>query len=348
METQYYKDIKNKRIAIFGITPPPLGGVSVHIQRITKKFKENGNQVYHFKTEFRGRKYLLAPYLIYVFLFLFWHKIIWRKIDILYYHSTCLPNSITELYFISFFKKILNFKTVLVEHNCRHMYKRNKKELSRLTKILKTIEQLVFIGNSNYQSYAENSINLSNCPIYSIEPAFLPPDISQEQKIISSYPKDINNFIKRHTPVFLANASNLYLLNQKDIYGLDKSIYILPRLKKSYPKIGLIFAISKITDKNHFEKIKKEIKINKLENNVFFIIGQHEIWPIFKDIDLFLRPTLSDGDSISIQEALFFNIPVIASNVCKRPYKVITFDVHSEKDFINKIKSCIKKNHETI
>jgi len=74
-ETQYYKNITDKNIAIFGITPPPFGGVSIHIQRVAQKFKENKNQVYHFKTEFRGRRYVLPFYLLYAAFFLIKNKI---------------------------------------------------------------------------------------------------------------------------------------------------------------------------------------------------------------------------------------------------------------------------------
>ena len=47
-------------------------------------------------------------------------------------------------------------------------------------------------------------------------------------------------------------------------------------------------------------------------------------------IDLFVRPTLSDGASVSIEEALWANIPVVASNVCQRPAQVMLYDLYHE------------------
>ncbi len=50
-----------------------------------------------------------------------------------------------------------------------------------------------------------------------------------------------------------------------------------------------------------------------------------------------MRPTLSDGASVSIQEALFFVISVVASDVCERPNQVILFKSRNVLDFTEKI-----------
>jgi hypothetical protein len=41
--------------------------------------------------------------------------------------------------------------------------------------------------------------------------------------------------------------------------------------------------------------------------------------------DVFLRPTLEDGDSISVREALALGVPVVASRVGARPAGAILF-----------------------
>ncbi|EKD23283.1 MAG: Glycosyltransferase [uncultured bacterium] len=335
-EAQYYKDIKNKRIAIFGITPPPIGGVSVHIDRIAKKFTENNNKVYHFKTEFRGRRYLLIPYLFYAASFLFYNKI-----DIVYYHSSYLPNSFTEILFLSRIKnlfKFIKFNFILVEHNCRHMYKRNKEDLCKINKALENTELVVFLWKTTYDSYFNNNIKFKK---YIIDSAFLMPNISNKNEILKTYPQAIYKFINNHRPILLVNASIISTL-EKDLYGLDKSINATYNLKKDYKNIGLIIALANIGDQKYFESLKEQIKKLGLQDNIFFLLDQHEMWPLIEKIDIFLRPTLRDGTAISIFEAFIFKKPVVASNVCTRPEGSIIFDINSQTDFVEKIKEALK------
>ena len=330
-QTQYYKNVRNKNIAIFGITPPPFGGVSIHIQRVAQKFKENNNQVHHFKTEFRGRKYLLYFYLIYATYFL-----LKNKIDIVYYHSSYLPNSITEICFLAWLKKIMRYMLILVEHNCRHVTKRTTKSLQSFKKAIKNIDQIIFMGNLPQKSYCDK--NIMPAKKYIIDHAFLPPDQSWENKIVQTYSKELFAFLNQKRPLLLANASILSFSHSKDLYGFDKSIHAIHTLKKKYPHIGLILALANIGNTNYFQQLKNLIKKLNLENNIFFLTGQKELWPLFKKVDIFVRPTMCDGTSISLSEAIFFKTKVIASNVCKRPDKAIIFDINCKNDFVNKIK----------
>lgn len=41
--------------------------------------------------------------------------------------------------------------------------------------------------------------------------------------------------------------------------------------------------------------------------------------------DLFIRPTLTDMEGLSVKEALAFGTPVIASDVCLRPSETFLF-----------------------
>jgi len=54
-----------------------------------------------------------------------------------------------------------------------------------------------------------------------------------------------------------------------------------------------------------------------------------------------VRPTLWDSFGISVAEALHFNVPVIASNVCQRPERAVTFAVGDGKGFVRKMRSVL-------
>ncbi len=58
--------------------------------------------------------------------------------------------------------------------------------------------------------------------------------------------------------------------------------------------------------------------------------------PLFEYIDIFLRPTNTDGDSLSIREAIYSGIPTIASDIVERPFGTITFKNRVVSDLFEK------------
>ena len=81
-----------------------------------------------------------------------------------------------------------------------------------------------------------------------------------------------------------------------------------------------------------------------------FYESSEEFCPILTISDLFLRPTLTDGDAVSIREALYLGVPVVASNAVKRPEFVNLFENEDKEAFINSILKalenlqCIRKS----
>jgi glycosyltransferase involved in cell wall biosynthesis len=57
--------------------------------------------------------------------------------------------------------------------------------------------------------------------------------------------------------------------------------------------------------------------------------------------DVFLRPTLEDGDSISVREALSLGVPVVASRVGARPAGAILFQPGCVDDMLAKLELAI-------
>ena len=60
---------------------------------------------------------------------------------------------------------------------------------------------------------------------------------------------------------------------------------------------------------------------------------------------MFIRPTNTDGDAVSIREALDFNIPCIASDVVVRPKEVKLFKNRDIMDLHRCFKE-VKENNE--
>jgi len=328
----YSHNIQNKKIVIFGPYPPPLGGVAIHVRRVIKKLRRQNNIVSVFDTTARHR-WRFWIYLAKLFCFIFC-----KRPDSVYYHTIYLENSLPELQFLFFLRKIFRFDVVLIEHDCCHLYIRDDTFKKAMQCFLHQAKQVVFIGDTTYESYLHNRLT---APCFSVESAFLPPDLSRESEIIKTYPKKIFEFIDTAQPLIVANAFQLTIVEGKDLYGFDMCIHLLHYLKKQYPQIKLVFALAKIGDQTYFQTLCSMIEQKKLKKQVFFLTGQKELWPLLKYADLFVRPTLSDSFGISVAEALLLGIPAVASDVCIRQKGTVLFETGNQKDFFSKVEDVL-------
>ena len=331
-EHQYSKAIHNKKIILCGPTPPPLGGVSVHIKRVIQQLLQQDNQVVVYDATAYSSRIKRMQKLIFC--------LITNRPDIVYYHT--LYNSWVEWALVAFFKVILRYQLVLVDHDCRDLYKRSElfKILVRRTMFL--VHQHVLIGNLTVQSYHDNKIPLHNN--FSVESPFLPPDLSEEKTILATYPDNLFVFLQAHKPIISANAFKLILLQEKDLYGIMHSIKLVAQLKDQFPAIGLVIALGQRGNHHYYHELQELIILLDIADHIFFLENQKELWPLLKLSNIFLRPTLSDGFSLSIEEALYLGTPTIASDVCVRPHNTVLFKTGDEHDLYIKTKETLEKN----
>ncbi len=333
MKHSYTNGLCNKRIALLGPMPPPLGGVSVHVERVIAKLKGD-NHVVHFDTCVEYRYRFCVLYLLRLFFFLFKYKP-----HQLHLHTLYLSNGLCELQWIMRIKRLLRFDVILIEHDCRYMYKQSEAWKQRLNHLMPQIKKQICIGNVTAQSCHDNGIVSAQSS--SVESAFLPPDEGNEQALLNTYSKELFSFIDQHYPIVLANAFQLSLLDGNDLYGFDACLHAIRHVKEYYSNIGIIFVLGQIGDEHYYKELLNEIKEHGLEKQCCISIGQRPLWPLLKKIDLFLRPTLSDGASVSVEEALWVGKPVVASNVCYRPPGVVVYDVHDKDGLRDAIMSCL-------
>ena len=172
-----------------------------------------------------------------------------------------------------------------------------------------------------------------------ILPAFIPPILSNRESTLSPL---ILEFITNHNPIISANASKIELDKGVDIYGIDLCVECCINLKNRFNDLGFIICISEIGDLNYFNYLKRRIKLLDMENSVLFITTSTPFYPILKKSLIFIRPTTTDGDALSIREAIYFRIPVIASDCIERPDGVILFKTGDERDLEKNIISVLE------
>jgi len=321
----YSDGIANKKIALLGSYPPPLGGISIHVRRVEQKFIRQGNQVQVFKTTVRNGFFSYLWSLI-KFLYSF-------RPDRIYYHSFFLGGGAIEFPLILFCSLFLRSELILIDHVSRFFYGKRWWYKRYTSFLFRLVHQQILIGSSTYQSYLDNKMFLGKT--VSVEEAFLLPNTSEEHQIINQYPNELSHFLNIHSPIIIANASKAARWQGKDLYGLDMCIDLVTELREDFPKVGLIIALSTVGDQQYFDVLQKRIEV---EPSIFLLLRcQAELWPLFKKADVMVRPTMSDGASVSLAEAVHLGVPTVASNVCTRAPGTVLFEASNKQDFVRKV-----------
>lgn len=330
-----------KRILIVSPFPPYLGGVSVSVQRLYNILISKGYYVIKFNTHSenvinRGSKTL--KYLKYLSLPIF--ILIHKRFDVIHFHVSGL---FTKFY-VSMWRFLFSRDTqfiITIHGQIDHVLtlKYGYFSLSKFDKII-----CVKPGDSLHLTAA------LKCKTVEI-PAFIPPDISND--VINYIPTALQEFLSHDTFKFLLNGT--IICNQMffDLYGFKDSIVLLENLRKKGRNVDLILIILGSTLEkgsiDYLNYLKSYIKSKDLDEFIFWVENVNmELWPLLRKVNVFLRPTKSDGDALSVRESLYLGIPVIASDVVPRPTDTIIYDLHSETDFIDKAVSLIENYNDYV
>lgn len=278
------KKIKNKEsmLLLIGTLPMPIGGVSIHTERLLLFLKKNNfnHSFYDYKKSSfkRGVKFFFKSKLIHIhannqlFLFL-----------------------ISLLCFI-FFKKLII--TVHGEYNCKGWFENFFESMSM---ILSSVPILL-----NEIDYGKVKIlNSQSLMITSFIPPIKQPDLSTD--VITK----INNLKNSTKSIFCSNAYKLaYDFNGKEIYGIKELINFF----NNNTDFGFVLSDPSGDYSNYFNS--SDIKLNE---NIIIINNNHSFFKVLELSDCYVRNTSTDGDSISIREALFLNKKTFATNCVQRP-----------------------------
>lgn len=141
-------------------------------------------------------------------------------------------------------------------------------------------------------------------------------------------PAALDAFLRAHDPVMV--CVGLY----EPTYGFDQAVRLLQAMRKTHPEMGLLL----IGEKSRAQWCETLIRELQLESNVY-LCGDLEHEACLTAISrtaLFLRPTLYDGDSLSVREALALGVPVVATATDFRPEGVVVYSREDEHDLQNK------------
>lgn len=314
------------KILIVGVLPPPVGGISIHVKRL-KEFLENKNSTVIVCSPKDLKRALLG--IDVKFLSIFVKNIL--NSEIVHFHEIDV-----NLFIVLGIIKLLGRKSVLTLHNDRiyseyKLLKKYKKMLFHL--YLKSFSKIIYVNKDTKQDLLRLGIN-SNKVKYI--PGFIFPS-----SISTKIPRKITDFISKSSFVICANG-DMRLYKGVSLYGIDLLVKLIYCLTKYGINVKLLFAMTnhpylqnqKFT---YYMNIKKFILKKNLEDKILFFSAKNiEFGALLEHSKLMIRPTISDGYSISLAEAIYFNVPTIASDVCYRTKGTILFKNRNFLDLYNK------------
>jgi glycosyltransferase involved in cell wall biosynthesis len=163
-----------------------------------------------------------------------------------------------------------------------------------------------------------------------IAPAFLPV----EAPLVAAS-AEIESWLQGHTPIV---TSTMFFRPE---YGFEVLMQAAKRLRVLYPRIGCLVMGCGDGREPAAELIAKH--------------GLKDVMLLAGDLDhplclslmarsaVFARPTLRDGDSISVREAVALGIPVVASNVGTRPEGVLLFEPGDVDGLVGQVERAINR-----
>lgn len=136
--------------------------------------------------------------------------------------------------------------------------------------------------------------------------AYIPPITKTE--LNPELKEKILAFCKKYKKVIATNAYAMnFDKNGEEIYGIIPLVEVV----KSIPDTGIVLSDSSGDYFEYYKDLNME--------NVFIIKDPHPFVGVLPHADVFIRYTSTDGDSLSIHEALDIGLPVITTNVVSRP-----------------------------
>lgn len=322
-----------KKILQIGPAPQNIGGISIHIKRLTSLL--GGEYSFDFVDEGKVRH----PGVFNIRslnIFLYLNKVF--QADIVHIHS---GHYILRLFNVFMCAMILRKRTIVTIHrdpSIEPFFKFTRWAVG-CCNIVICMNQVVY-----HMLYKKSP----DCRYY-VMPAFLPPDVESEPDLPADLLSWIANVKKSDNNVLLvSNAWNLVLNENVDLYGLDMCIDVIHKLKMNdnSKKFYLLFVVASNTDQTLLmEQYKNNIIEYGISENVLIWEAPISFIKLILQADVVLRATNTDGDAISIREALYFGKSVVASDVVPRPDGTVLFRNRDCVDFADKIVSVVKKGY---
>lgn len=320
-------------VAIIGSYPPPYGGISVHLQRLAAYLAENG-------LDFRIYNTLSLsdmPESVYSV----------SRCSVYWYVKFLATNrsKVVHLVSVNWYARLL-FAVAASLRSGKYVisiHGRSMSDALRSTNFVKAaltkwiLRKMDFVISCN-SDIERDCIEIGRMPITKIRtiPAFIPPS----RVLVDGLPSYVKDYISCHSPVLSAVGWIGKTFNGCDVYGIDMIIELALRLRETWPQIGFVLCVNGGKE-NVVRQTVEQSRMVLGDNFLAITEPLAEFSPLAALSDIFVRPTNTDGDSVSIREALHVGTPVVASDAVSRPHGCIVFANRDIDDLCAKMQEAL-------
>ena len=280
------------KLLIIGKVPPPIGGVTIHTKRlINLLLNKRIPSTFLNLHHFGLGRFLRTMY----------------KANVAHNHS----NNRLFLFLFVIYGRLCRTRTIITIHGNVNKLGKWKVFFEKLA--IKMSDVPILLNKESY-SYAINHNEQSR-----LLSSFIPPS-NDELELPPSIKDKILDLKAKHTIVYATNATSYAKDSEgQEIYGITDLFEIFKENKKR----ALV-----ISDPSgeYYTILNKNIP-----ENILLLSLPHSFLGVINITDVLIRATSTDGDSISIKEALYLGKSVITSNCVSRPGEVILYEKNNWK-----------------
>lgn len=302
------------KLEIFGPYPPPIGGISIHLERMEFFLNRENITYVIYNHGFASRKNVIAT-----------NKSLWWYVKYMFKKDAYL------VHFHQFFKFHFAYYLVFSILNKRKLIITiHEENLLFYNTILKNVIVLL-IRLTRYSELITVSKNLSDFLterkiLNTLIPAYVPP-AKIEPKIL---PKSTKKYF----------GYSVWKVNREigtKTYNIELAFRLLSKIQDHYQMLFLIGTEAE-SDKSYLDELISKYSTQ----NSITIKYECSLVEYLPNCQFFLRTNNVDGYGVSLQEALYLNVPAIASNVCIRPKGTILFQKDELSDLLDKVNNIEK------
>ena len=136
---------------------------------------------------------------------------------------------------------------------------------------------------------------------------------------IARWPADIAAVRQRRGPLIASGTGRLVATKGLDLYGLDQFVRAARKVLVDRPDAGFVYLIGAHGDAGLLESATSYVRDQGLQDAVCIHVGDLPGPVMWQAADVYVRPTLDDGDAVSIREAMHLGVPAVASDAVGRP-----------------------------
>lgn len=299
-------------LAVVGVLPPPFGGVSVHVKRYMELLARSGVSATLYeqtgKSDSAKRVVPLnnSPVRFVKFLMTFEEKVV-------HFHFNNHRALAIAGQFLHLRKGKKAILTVHSEKLVRWYDEKGWIYRKTIADCFRRADHLVCVSQPICDFMSER-LEIDHSKL-SVIPAYLPP--TSEEKVPHHIPQEVNDFITGREKVVGTHGWFGYFVNGNHVYSFDHIARLAQEISDSGRNIAMYTVISGNYEDAHRDKIKALQE--KLSDSWLIVESPFSCAALYEKTDLFVRPTVTDGDSVSVRECLSAGVSVLASDAVPRP-----------------------------